>query len=80
MRSVRVRMPADVERSLPTPIRFTDRVELPDGWEEVTITVNGDPRLEHLLVSLPPDAEVLEPTDCREVRRAHAARLLADYA
>lgn len=80
VRSVRVRMPADLEPSLATPIRFSDRTALPDGREEVTITVNGDPRLEHLLVSLPPDAEVLEPAEFAERRRAHAARLLADYA
>lgn len=80
VRSVRVRMRTESARSLATPIRFTDQVELPDGRAEVTITVNGDPRLEHLLVSLPPDAEVLEPAEFAERRRTHAARLLADYA
>ena len=78
-RSVRVRMPASTEPSLATPIRFTDRVALADGWEEVTITVHGDTRLDHLLVSLPPDAEVLNAPELAERRRAHARHLLADY-
>ncbi len=79
-RTVRVRMPAAAERSLTAPVVFADRVVLDDGWVEVTVTVHGDPRLDHLLVSLPPEAEVLEPAECVARRRDHAAALLADYS
>jgi hypothetical protein len=32
-----------------------------------------------MLLSLPADAEVLLPSECAELRREHAARLLAAY-
>jgi len=79
VRTVRVRMPVAIERSLATPIVFTDRTLLPGDREEVSITVNGDGRFDHLLVSLPPEAEVLDAA-ATERRREYAARLLTDYA
>jgi len=43
------------------------------------ITVHGERRFEHLLVSLPADAVVLGPPGVADQRRAHAARILAAY-
>lgn len=65
--------------NLPTPHRIDALTLLPDGRAEVTVTVHGRQRLEHLLVVLPPGAEVVDPVELGEVRRAHAARLLAAY-
>jgi hypothetical protein len=78
-RTVRVRMRADALESLPAPHQLGDPVEHDDGTVELDITVHGDRRLEHLLVSLPADAAVLAPPDAAERRRAHAARLLVAY-
>ena len=41
--------------------------------------VSGDRRLDSLLVSLDPAAEIAGPPGCRERQRAHAARLLQAY-
>lgn len=79
-RTVRVRMRADALESLPAPHQLGDRVDAGDGVVELDITVSGDRRLEHLLVCLPADAEVLGPPEHAELRRAHAARLLAAYS
>jgi predicted DNA-binding transcriptional regulator YafY len=79
-RTFRVRMRADALDSLPSPHQLGDQTDCGDGIVELDVTVHGDRRLEHMLVSLPPDAEVLTPAECAELRRAHAARLLAAYA
>ena len=77
--TVRVRMGADALESLPAPHQLGDSTDCGDGRIEVDITVHGDRRFEHLLVSLPADAEVLAPPEAADLRRAHAARLLAAY-
>jgi hypothetical protein len=41
--------------------------------------VLGDHRLDHLLVCLEPDDEVVAPAEYAERRRARAAELLAAY-
>jgi hypothetical protein len=78
-RTVQVRMAADALESLPAPHQLGDATECGGGTVELDITVNGDRRLEHLLVCLPAAAEVLAPAEYIALRRAHAARLLAAY-
>jgi predicted DNA-binding transcriptional regulator YafY len=78
-RTVRVRMSAAALESLPAPHQLGDSTEGGDGRVELDITVNGDRRLEHLLVCLPADAEIVAPAEYDELRRTHASRLLAVY-
>ncbi|MFM8304262.1 MAG: helix-turn-helix transcriptional regulator [Actinomycetota bacterium] len=80
-RTVRVRIRADALESLPAPHQLGDATPCDgDGRVvELDVTVHGDRRVEHLLVCLPADAEVLTPPDAAERRRAHADRLLAAY-
>jgi predicted DNA-binding transcriptional regulator YafY len=78
-RTVRVRAPRAALDVLPQPHTTSDMVELPDGNLEMDLTVAGDRRLEHLLVCLPPEAEVIEPAEYRELRRRHAGALLDLY-
>jgi predicted DNA-binding transcriptional regulator YafY len=78
-RTVRVRIAALALESLPAPHQLGDPTDIRDGRVELDITVHGDRRLEHLLVCLPPDAEVVAPVEYETLRRAHAARLLAAY-
>jgi predicted DNA-binding transcriptional regulator YafY len=79
-RTFRVWMRADALESLPSPHQLGDAVERDDGTVELDVTVHGDRRLEHMLVSLPSDAEVLSPPQYAALRREHAATLLAAYA
>lgn len=78
-RTVRVRMRADALESLPAPHQLGDPVDSGDGTVELDITVNGDRRLEHLLVALPADAEVLAPVAYAQLRLTHAKHLLEAY-
>lgn len=80
-RTVRVRMRADALESLPAPHQLGDVTPCAgdDGIVELDVTVHGDRRVEHLLVCLPADAEVLAPADAAQHRRVYAARLLEAY-
>lgn len=78
-RTVRVRMRESSLESLPSPHRLGDQTTAGDGVVELDVTVMGDRRLEHLLVSLPAEAEVVAPTEYADLRREHARRLLASY-
>jgi predicted DNA-binding transcriptional regulator YafY len=78
-RTVRVRMRSDSLESLPAPHRLGEPTELGHGRVELDITVSGDRRLEHLLVCLDSDAQIVSPPEYAELRRAHAARLLAVF-
>jgi len=75
-RTVRVRMRADSIESLPAPHRLGPSTGLGGGRVELDVTVTGDRRLDHLLVCLAPDAEIVEPVTYAERRRRYAARLL----
>lgn len=77
-RTVRVRVAAADLEGLPQPHRLGGLRELADGRVEVDVSVNGQRRLEHLLVALGPEAEIVDPDDAA-VRRAHAAAILAVY-
>lgn len=79
-RTVRVRIREDSLESLPSPHRLGDATGVGDGVVELDVTVMSDRRLEHLLVSLPADAEVVAPPEYAALRRDHARRLLAMYA
>jgi proteasome accessory factor B len=79
-RTVRVRIRRDALESLLSPHRLGEPTDVGDGAVELDVTVMGDRRLEHLLVSLPADAEVVGPVEYAELRREHARRLLARYA
>jgi predicted DNA-binding transcriptional regulator YafY len=78
-RTFRVRMRADALDSLPAPHQLGDQTDRGDGTVELDVTVNGDRRLEHMLVSLPADSEVVSPPELATLRREHAARLLEAY-
>ncbi|MCJ7672430.1 MAG: WYL domain-containing protein [Acidimicrobiia bacterium] len=78
-RTVRVRMRADAIESLPAPHRLGPSTDLGGGRVELDVAVTGDRRLDHLLVCLPVDTEIVEPAASAERRREYAARLLARY-
>jgi predicted DNA-binding transcriptional regulator YafY len=69
---------ADLER-LPQPNRFTVVRDLGGDRVEAEIVVIGQPRLEHLLLALGPDADVCHPPEYAELRRTLARELLACY-
>lgn len=80
-RTVRVRIDPTALDWLPAPNEITVLGVAPagDGRVDADVTVYGDRRLEHLLVVLPPSADVLAPAEHRDLRRAHAAALLERY-
>lgn len=75
--AVTVRVPERRLAALPRPHTVLSRSQDGDGFVVAEIEVAGDRQLDHLLVSLGPTGEVLEPTEYRERRRREAARLLA---
>ncbi len=78
-RTVRLRLPESELRSLPRPHRLGEISELPDGIVEVDVVVTGERRLDHLLVVLGTECEVIGPPEAAARRRAHAAELIALY-
>jgi predicted DNA-binding transcriptional regulator YafY len=73
------RLPAgDVER-LPQPNRTTVLRDVGAGRVEAEIVVIGPRRMEHLLLALGPDAEVVWPQELAAQRKELAARLLECY-
>ena len=75
--TVRVRCTREAIDVLPQPMQVGAADELGAGRVAVDLTVSGDRRLEHLLVCLPVDADVLSPPEYRDLRRDHARQLLA---
>jgi predicted DNA-binding transcriptional regulator YafY len=76
-RTVTVRAPRAVLDTLPQPHTLGEIRACSDGRVEVRITVAGDRQLDHLLLSLGPDASVSEP-EYASRRRALAAAALAN--
>ena len=77
-RTVTLRLTATQLEGLPRPHTTAARTSADgDGRVEVDVTVAGERRLEHLLVTLDPSAEVIAPPECAALQRAYAARLLA---
>jgi proteasome accessory factor C len=79
VRTVQVRVAADALERLPAPHRVEPVGAPAPGILEVSVTVYGDRHLDHILLSLSAEAEVLGPDGMAERRRALAARLLAAY-
>jgi proteasome accessory factor C len=76
-RTVTVVVPETRLPALPRPHTVESRELLPDGRVRAVIEVAGDRQLDHLLVSLGPDGEVLDPPEYAKRRRDEARRLLA---
>lgn len=78
-RTLRLRLPESELESIPRPFQIGEKVELPGGIIEVDVTVAGDRHVDHVLVALGPECEVIGPPDLVARRREHAAELLALY-
>lgn len=76
-RTVTVVVPETRLPALPRPHTVVSRDLAPDGRVRAVIEVAGDRQLDHLLVSLGPDGEVLDPPEYARRRRDEARRLLA---
>lgn len=77
---VTLRMRPEQVDALPRASRIAERRELDDGLVEVDVIVTGERRLDHLLVTLDPDVEVIAPESARARQREHAVALLAAYS
>jgi hypothetical protein len=75
-RTVVVLLPEGDLSRLPQPNRAIVNRKLDDGRVEAEITVIGPRHLDHLLLTLPPDAEVTYPQEYAERRRDLARALL----
>jgi hypothetical protein len=75
-RSVTVAAPAVVLDSLPQPCRIEGRTAQADGRDRATVTVAGERQLDHLLVALGPDGDVVDAPELVRRRREWAAHLL----
>jgi predicted DNA-binding transcriptional regulator YafY len=78
-RTVRLRMRADRLEGLPAPHRLGEPTDVGGGRVELDVTVSGDHRLDHLLLCLEPDDEVVAPLEYAQRRRARAQELLEVY-
>jgi predicted DNA-binding transcriptional regulator YafY len=78
-RAVRIRIDQTDLDGLPTPRNVENLDVLEAGRVEVDVTVYGQQRLEHLLVVLPPDAQIVASPEYEALRRARAGELLAIY-
>ncbi|MBM3675194.1 MAG: WYL domain-containing protein [Actinobacteria bacterium] len=76
-RRVTVRLPEPLLAALPQPHTVLSQEPDGDGFVRADLELAGDRHLDHLLVALGPDGEVLEPEEYRERRRAWAETLLA---
>ena len=72
-----VRVPASRLPALPRPHTIRSQSADGNGWVRAEIEVAGDRQLDHLLVALGPDGEVLDPPDYQQRRRDRAKVLLA---
>jgi predicted DNA-binding transcriptional regulator YafY len=78
-RTVRICARPEALDAVPRPCRIGEPHECGDGRVEADVTVAGERRLDHLLVSLPADAEVVAPKEYKERRRNYARSLLDLY-
>jgi predicted DNA-binding transcriptional regulator YafY len=77
---VTLRMRPEQVDALPRASHIAERRELDHGPVEVEVIVTGERRLDHLLVTLDPDVEVVAPESAKARQRDHAAALLDAYA
>lgn len=75
-RRVTVRVPVALLAALPQPHTVVSRTEAPDGTVTAELEVAGDRQLDHLLVALGPDGEVVAPEAYARRRRERAHQLL----
>ena len=75
-RRVTMRVPADRMAALPQPYRVVSSADDGSGYVRAEIEIAGDRHLDHLLVSLGPDGEVVEPPEYQDRRVAYAEKLL----
>jgi hypothetical protein len=68
--------PDGVLSSLPQPCDVDARTREPDGRTCATVTVMGDRHLDHVLVALGPEGDVVDAPELAERRREWAAALL----
>jgi predicted DNA-binding transcriptional regulator YafY len=66
--------------ALPRTSRVDEQRGCADGRVEADVVVTGERRLDHLLVTLDRDVEVVAPASAAERRREHARELLAAYS
>ena len=78
-RRVEVRLPERLIRALPEPHTVLQRIDDSDGFVRLTVEVIGDAYLDHLLIALGPEAEILGPPEYRERRSARARELLDHF-
>ncbi len=78
-RSLIVRLRQRDLARLPQPVRATVTRDLDDGRVEAELVTIGPRRLEHLLLSLGADAEIVWPEDARALQRDLAKAVLARY-
>ena len=71
-----VRVPTGLLAALPQPRTVISRIDEPGGMVRAEIEVSGERQLDHLLVALGPDGEVLDPPDAKTRRSARARALL----
>jgi predicted DNA-binding transcriptional regulator YafY len=75
-----LRMRPEQVDALPRATEVEAQRPVVDGLVEVDVVVTGERRLDHLLVTLDPDVDVIGPESARARQREHAAALLAAYA
>jgi hypothetical protein len=76
---VTLRMRLEPIDALPRATEVEGQRQLNGGLVEVDVVVTGERRLDHLLVTLDPDVEVVGPESARVRQREHAEALLAAY-
>lgn len=75
-RRVTVRVPVALLAALPQPHTVVSSTEGPDGKVTAELEVAGDRQLNHLLVALGPDGEIVAPDAYAQRRREWARQLL----
>ena len=74
-----LRMTEDQLSALRRASRVESETPLADGRVEARVVVTGERRLDHLLVSLDSDVEIVAPRNAQLRQREHAATLLRAY-
>lgn len=73
---VTVELPATRVAALPQPFEVVAESPLGEGRCRLEVEIAGDAHIDHFLVALGPEGEVVEPAAFRDRRRARAAALL----
>lgn len=76
-REITVRVPPRIIYALPQPHKIIEREDESDGRVRARVAVDGDRQLDHLLVALGPDGDVVSPVEYIQQRQKCAEALLA---